>query len=57
MVIGVSEPKCATFCARHFFEHLQTACTKLFTAELMDNSGLWDLNKKKVEELLYLLGS
>ena len=23
--------------------------------ELMDVSGLWDLNKKKVEELLYLL--
>ena len=23
--------------------------------ELMDVSGLWNLNKKKVEELLYLL--
>ena len=23
--------------------------------ELMDISGLWDLNEKKVEELLYLL--
>ena len=27
----------------------------MFTAELMDVYGLWDLNEKKVEELLYLL--
>ena len=40
----------ATFC-----ERLRIACTKTFTAELMDVSGLWDLNEKKVEELLYLL--
>ena len=40
---------------RHFFERLQIACTKPFTAVLMDVSGLWDLNKKRVEELLYLL--
>ena len=38
-----------------FFECLRMACTKTFTAELMDVSGLWDLNEKKVEELLYLL--
>ena len=55
MGIGLSEPKRATFCARHFFERLRIACTKPFTAELMDVSGLWDLNEKKVEELLYLL--
>ena len=36
-------------------EHLQIACTKTFTAKLMDVSGLWDLNEKKVEEFLYLL--
>ena len=27
----------------------------MFTAELMDVYGLWDLSKKKVEQLLYLL--
>ena len=27
----------------------------MFTAELMDVSGLWDPNEKKVKELLYLL--
>ena len=31
------------------------ACTKPFTAELVDVSGLWDLNEKNEEELLYLL--
>ena len=36
-------------------ERLQTACTKPFTVELMDVSRLWDLNEKKVEELLHLL--
>ena len=55
MGIGLSEPRCPTFCARHFFERLRIACTKPFTAELMDVSGLCDLNEKKVEELLYLL--
>ena len=55
MGIGPREPKIPTFCARHFFECLRIACTKTFTAELMDVSGLWDLNEKKVEELLYLL--
>ena len=38
-----------------FCERLRIACTKTFTVELMDVSGLWDLNEKKVEELLYLL--
>ena len=33
----------------------QIACTEMFTAEHMDVSGLWDLNEKKVEDLLYLL--
>ena len=55
MGIGLSKPKRATFCTRQFFERLRIACTKPFTVELMDVSGLWDLNKKKVEELLCLL--
>ena len=55
MEIGLREPKLPTFCARHFFEHLRTTCTKTFAAELMDVFGLWDLNEKKVEELLYFL--
>ena len=55
MGIHPGEPKRPTFCTRHFFEHFQIACTKRFTAELMDVSGLWDVNDKKVEELLYLL--
>ena len=55
MRIGPREPKLPTFCARHLFEHLRVACTKTFTAKLMDVSGLWDFNEKKVEELLYLL--
>ena len=37
-----------------FFKRLQMACTKTFTAELMDVSRLWDFNEKKVEKLLYL---
>ena len=40
MGIGPREPKCPTFCARHFFERLRIACTKTFTAELMEVSGL-----------------
>ena len=36
------------------FERLRIVCTKMFTAELMDISGLCDLNEKKVEELLQL---
>ena len=55
MGISPSEPRCPTFCTKFFFEHLQMACTKPFTVELMDVSGLWDLNKKNEEELLYLL--
>ena len=35
-------------------EHLQIACTKPFTAELMNISRLWDLSEK-IEELFYLL--
>ena len=55
MGIGPREPRLPTFCARHFFERLRTACTKTVTAELMDVSGLWALNEINVEELLYLL--
>ena len=55
MGIGLSEPKHATFCVRRFFERLRIAYTEPFTTELMDVSELWDLNKKKVEEFLYLL--
>ena len=55
MGIGPSEPKCTIFCARHFFKCLPIACTKAFTVELTNVTRLWDLNKKKVGELLYLL--
>ena len=37
-----------------FCERLRAACTKAVTAELMNVSGLWDLNEQKVEELLRL---
>ena len=40
MGIGPREPKCPTFCARHFFQCLRIACTKMFTVELMNVSGL-----------------
>ena len=53
MGIHPGKPKRPSFCTRHYFVRLQIACTKRFTVELMDVSGLWDLNKKKVEELLY----
>ena len=52
MGIGLSEPKHATFYAS---ERLRIACTKLFTAKLMDISEWWDLNHWTVEELLHLL--
>ena len=55
MRIHLRKPKRATFCTRYFFEYLQIACTKPLAAVLMDISRLWDLNKKIVEELLYLL--
>ena len=57
MGIHPREPKCTTFCARHFYERLQTACTKAIAAELVNVSMLWDLNVLKEEELLCLLGS
>ena len=38
-----------------FCECLRVACTNAVAAELMNVSGLEDLNDKKVEELLYLL--
>ena len=47
--------KRTTFYAEHLLEHLRIACTETFTAELMDVSWSWDLNEKKVEEVLYLL--
>ena len=40
MGIHAGEPKRATLCAGHFFECVRIACTKTFTAELMDVSGL-----------------
>ena len=55
MGIYPGEPNRTTSYARHFFECLQIACTIPFTAELMDVSGLWSLNEKKVEELHYIL--
>ena len=55
MGIHRGEPKRTTFYVRYFFERLRITYTKPFTAELMDVSGLWNLNDKKVEELLYLL--
>ena len=55
MRIHPEEQKRATFCSRHFFERLRMACAKTFTTELTDVSGLWYLDEKKVEELLYLL--
>lgn len=39
----------------HIFWRMQIACTKFLSQELMVVSGLWNLNKKKVKELLYLL--
>ena len=47
-----------TWFQAHIVERLKClgiTCTKLLTMELKDVSGLWDLNEKKVEELLYLL--
>ena len=44
-------PRFPTFCARHFCERLQIACTEALAVELMNVSGLWDLNEQKVEEL------
>ena len=38
-----------------FCERLRVACTKAVAAELMNVSGLWDLNEQNVEELLCLL--
>ena len=55
MGIHPREPKCPTFCARHFCDRLQRGCTEALAVELMNVSGLWDLNELKVEELLYLL--
>ena len=47
MRISPRKPKYPTFCVRNFFEYLPIACTKTFTTELMDVSGLWDMNEKK----------
>ena len=38
-----------------FCEGLSVACTKAVVTELMNVPGLWDLNQKKVDELLRLL--
>ena len=34
------------FCARHFCERLQIACTEALAVELKNVSGLWDLNEQ-----------
>ena len=40
----------------HFLrERLQIACTEALAVELMNVSGLWDLNEQRVKELLCLL--
>ena len=49
------ETKMPHFMHEALFEHSQIACTKRFTTELIDISRLKDLNKKKIQELLYLL--
>ena len=38
-----------------FCERLRVACTKAVAMELMDVSGLYDLNEQRVEEFLRLL--
>ena len=38
-----------------FCERLRVACTKAVAAELMNVSGLWDLNEQKIQEYLCLL--
>ena len=38
-----------------FYERLRVVCTKTLAAELMNVSGLWDLNEQNVEELLCVL--
>ena len=43
------------FLLKALFRVLADGMHKMFTAELMDVSGLWYLDEKKVEELLYLL--
>ena len=41
--------------AQGTFRAFADSIHKTFTPELMDVSGLWDLNEKIVDELLYLL--
>ena len=55
MGIGPRKQKIPTFCARYSFERLHIACTKTATAELINVFRLKDVNKLKVEQLLYLL--
>ena len=47
-IVGIhpGEPKRATFYARHFFERVRIACTKTFTAELMDVWLQWDESRR-----------
>ena len=45
----------ALFVQGTFCERLRVAYTEALATELMNVSGLWDLNKQKVEELLCLL--
>ena len=51
----LGNPNVPLFARGTFCERLRVACTKAVAADLMNVSGLWDLNELKVEELLYLL--
>ena len=55
MMGSIQENQNVPLSARHFFKRLWIACTITFTTKLIDISRLWDLNEKKVEELLCLL--
>ena len=52
---SIQENQNVPLSARHFFKRLWIVCTITFTTKLIDISRLWDLNEKKVEELLCLL--
>ena len=55
MMGSIQENQNVPLSARHFFKRLWIVCTITSTTKLIDISRLWDLNEKKVEELLCLL--
>ena len=55
MGIGPRDQSFPLFARCTLRKRLRIACTKQIAAELMNVSGLKDLNKQGVEELLYLL--